>query len=79
VFSLFLILFCDTTSSECTQLAPCICALPDYYYNLTGLADAELVDHELLTSVLVLRYPFVFASYEISVIACLEKERRILV
>ncbi|XP_011172517.2 cation-dependent mannose-6-phosphate receptor [Solenopsis invicta] len=43
VLSLFLlIMFCDTTSSECTQLAPCICSLPDgHYYNLTGLADAE--------------------------------------
>ncbi|XP_011881291.1 PREDICTED: cation-dependent mannose-6-phosphate receptor-like [Vollenhovia emeryi] len=42
VLSLFLILFCDPTSSECTQLAPCVCSLPDgYYYNLTGLANAE--------------------------------------
>ncbi|XP_011690579.1 PREDICTED: uncharacterized protein LOC105451676 [Wasmannia auropunctata] len=42
VLSLFLILFCDTTSSECNELVPCICSLPDgYYYNLTALADAE--------------------------------------
>ncbi|XP_012058115.1 PREDICTED: cation-dependent mannose-6-phosphate receptor-like [Atta cephalotes] len=42
VFSLFLIFFCDTTSSECVQEAPCICSLPDgYYYNLTALADAK--------------------------------------
>ncbi|XP_072761827.1 uncharacterized protein [Anoplolepis gracilipes] len=41
-FALFLVLFCDTTSSECTQqnTTPCICTLPDgRYYNLTGLAD----------------------------------------
>ncbi|XP_071559082.1 uncharacterized protein [Temnothorax nylanderi] len=44
VLSLFLISFCDLTSSECTQLAPCVCSLPDgYYYNLTGLANAELL------------------------------------
>ncbi|XP_012538410.2 cation-dependent mannose-6-phosphate receptor [Monomorium pharaonis] len=42
VLSLFLILFCDTTSSECMQLASCMCSLPDgHYYNLTSLADAE--------------------------------------
>ncbi|KYM86704.1 Cation-dependent mannose-6-phosphate receptor [Atta colombica] len=42
VFSLLLIFFCDTTSSECVQEAPCICSLPDgYYYNLTALADAK--------------------------------------
>lgn len=42
--ALFLILFCDSTSSECTQLGPCVCRLPDgYYYNLTSLADKELV------------------------------------
>jgi len=48
VLSLFLILFCDRTSSECTQLAPCICALPDGdYYDLTGLADSvPLVDNK---------------------------------
>lgn len=44
VLSLFLMSLCDPTSSECTQLAPCVCSLPDgSYYNLTGLADAELV------------------------------------
>ncbi|KAG5308585.1 MPRD protein, partial [Pseudoatta argentina] len=42
VLSLFLIFFCDTTSSECVQEAPCTCSLPDgYYYNLTVLADAK--------------------------------------
>ncbi|XP_029178681.1 uncharacterized protein LOC114946388 [Nylanderia fulva] len=42
VLALFLTLFCDTTSSECTQLGPCICSLPDgHYYDLTGLADEE--------------------------------------
>ncbi|XP_050454779.1 uncharacterized protein LOC126853227 [Cataglyphis hispanica] len=40
VFALFLTLFCDTTSSECKQVDPCICTLPDgHYYNLTGLVD----------------------------------------
>ncbi|KAL6261207.1 hypothetical protein P5V15_008732 [Pogonomyrmex californicus] len=42
VLSLFLILFCDTTSSECTQLMPCFCSLPDgSYYNLIALASSE--------------------------------------
>ncbi|KAL0105629.1 hypothetical protein PUN28_015846 [Cardiocondyla obscurior] len=42
VISLFLIFFCDPTSSECTQQGPCICVLPDgRYYNVTGLADSE--------------------------------------
>ncbi|KYN11833.1 PREDICTED: uncharacterized protein LOC108767897 [Trachymyrmex cornetzi] len=42
VLSLFLIFFCNTTSSECVQEAPCICSLPDgYYYNLTAFADAK--------------------------------------
>ncbi|XP_018344844.1 PREDICTED: uncharacterized protein LOC108750094 [Trachymyrmex septentrionalis] len=41
VLSLFLIFFCDTTSSECVQEAPCTCSLPDgYYYNLSAL-DAK--------------------------------------
>ncbi|KAM0728913.1 Cation-dependent mannose-6-phosphate receptor [Formica fusca] len=45
VFALFLTLFCDTTSSECTQMAPCICTLPDgHYYNLTGLANELLLN-----------------------------------
>ncbi|XP_014469688.1 PREDICTED: cation-dependent mannose-6-phosphate receptor-like [Dinoponera quadriceps] len=40
--ALFLILFCDSTSSECTQLGPCVCRLPDNsYYNLTSLADKK--------------------------------------
>ncbi|XP_025270428.1 uncharacterized protein LOC105252892 isoform X1 [Camponotus floridanus] len=38
-FALFLILFCDATSSECTQQGPCICTLSDGYYNLSALAD----------------------------------------
>jgi len=51
VFALFLILFCDATSSECTQKGPCICTLPDgQYYNLTGLADQLFVYFERLTS-----------------------------
>lgn len=50
VFALFLILFCDATSSECTQQASCICKLPDgHYYNLTGLADQLFVYFESLT------------------------------
>ncbi|KAH0953251.1 hypothetical protein HN011_000395 [Eciton burchellii] len=39
--TLFVILFCDSTSSECTQQGPCMCLLLDGYYNLTGLANEK--------------------------------------
>jgi len=43
--TLFVILFCDSTSSECTQQGPCICFLLDGYYDLTGLANEKLVNY----------------------------------
>ncbi|XP_032676519.1 cation-dependent mannose-6-phosphate receptor-like [Odontomachus brunneus] len=44
--ALFLILFCDSTSSECMQLGPCTCFLPDgNYYDLTSLADKETLSN----------------------------------
>ncbi|XP_011149025.1 cation-dependent mannose-6-phosphate receptor [Harpegnathos saltator] len=47
ILVLFLMLFYDSTSLECTQLGPCICRLPNgYYYNLTSLADKEILEDE---------------------------------
>lgn len=60
VCALFLILFCDATSSECKQHAPCVCTLPDgHYYNLTGLANELFVYFEQLT------FKYLFFSCEI--------------
>ncbi|XP_011336396.1 cation-dependent mannose-6-phosphate receptor [Ooceraea biroi] len=49
--ALFVILFCDSTSSECTQVGPCTCLLPDgQYYNLTALAKEKPLNDTSPTS-----------------------------